>query len=107
MKVKPIMKTKSRDNVDAEALYIIKDRVTGQTGEVMHAANDAAIVRTFDRMFSAGKNNFLIRDLEIFRFAELMRVDGDPFPVIYNIDVPVCVLRGSDYFEELEGSDHE
>lgn len=61
------------------SLYIVKDKITGQTGEIMHSANDAAIIRTFDRMFSAGKNNFLIRDLELFRFAELQPVEGDFF----------------------------
>lgn len=107
MKVKPVMKTRGKVEESREALYIIKDRITGQTGEVMHAANDSAVIRTLDRMFSAGKNNFLIRDLEIFRFAELSRIEGDPFPVIYNIDVPVCILRGSDYFEEGVEDDPE
>ena len=87
------------------SLYVIKDKVSGQTGEIMHAANDAAIIRTFDKMFSAGKHNFLIRDLELYRFAELEPVDGDPFPVIHNIDQPVCILSGADYFEESEECD--
>lgn len=84
------------------SLYVLKDKLTGRCGEIMHADNDAAIIRTFDKLFSSEKHNFMIRDLELFRFAELDPVDGDPFPVILNIDDPVCILSGADYYEESE-----
>jgi hypothetical protein len=104
VKVNPVVKTYSVSH-DSPGLYIVKDRVTDQIGEIMHAANDAAIIRTFDRMFTAGKNNFLIRDLELFRIADMKFSEGDPFPVIYNLDEAVCILRGSDYFEEASEVD--
>lgn len=90
------------------SLYIVKDRITGQTGEIMHAANNASIVRTFDKMFTAGKSNFLIHDLELYHIADLETVEGNPFPVICNLENAVCILRGSDYYEEVsEGDSHD
>ena len=93
--------------ISSAALYLVKDKVSGQTGEIMHASNDAAIKRTFDRLFSADKHNFLIRDLEVFRFADLKFFERDPFPVVETLKNPVCILSGADYFEEIKESDSE
>lgn len=89
------------------SLYVFMDKVSGRFGEIMHAENDGTVIRIFDRMFSAEKHNHVIRDMDLYRFADLEPVPDDPFPFVHNLIEPVCILSGADYYVESEDCDSE